>query len=133
MAKKIVYHGTVETDPPHLHGFPFHAGTKRAAQERIDDEISHGISVDKPTRVTASYHAYEINDAAPISKRTWEDPMFYSSEAKAVPEHKENRIYPYKNEREDGGSISYVVPSSFVGNHVKHLGVQFKEFYDLEP
>lgn len=133
MGKKIVYHGTVENEPPHVHGFPFHAGSKRAAQERIDDEISHGMSVDEPTRVTASYHAYEIDDESPMSKRTWQDPMFYQDERKAVPEHKENRIYPYTNEREDRGSTSYVIPSSFVGKHVKHLGVQFKEFYDLEP
>lgn len=133
MPRKIVYHGTVESDPPHLLGFPFHAGTKKAAQERIDDEISHGISVDEPTRVAASYHAYEISDEAPMSRRTWEDPMFYKNEQRAVPEHKENRIYPYKNEREDRGATSYVIPSSFVGKHVKHLGTQFTEYYDLEP
>lgn len=133
MPRQIVYHGTVESDPPHLQGVPFHAGTRQAAQERIDDEISYGISVDEPKRVTASYHAYEISDDAPMSKRTWQDPMFHQDAKKAVPEHKENRIYPYTNEREDRGSTSYVIPSSFVGRHVQHLGVQFKEFYDLEP
>lgn len=133
MPRRIVYHGTVENEPPHTQGVPFHAGTRQAAQERIDDEIQHGIYVESPQRVTASYHAYEIDDDAPMSKRTWQDPMFYQDERKAVPEHKENRIYPYTNEREDRGSTSYVIPSSFVGRHVRHLGVQFKEFYDLKP
>jgi hypothetical protein len=43
-----------------------------------------------------------------------------------VPEFNEKRIYPYKNVREDRGSTSYVIPSGFVGKHVKHLGVQFQ-------
>jgi len=133
MAKKIVYHGTVEGQPPHEYGAPFHAGTLQAAKDRLDDEISHGMYVDAPTRVTASIHAYEIGEGAPMSRRTWEDPMFYNNENRAVPEHKENRIYPYTNDREDRDSVSYVIPSSFVGKHVKHLGVQFQDFYDLEP
>lgn len=126
MAKKIVYHGTIEGKAPHEHGYPFHAGTQRAASERLDDEISHGMDWDpentgKPSIGVGQVHAYEISDKAPTSRRTWQDPMFAEDETQAVPEHKQNRIYPYKNEREDRGSTSFVIPSSFVGGHVKHL------------
>jgi hypothetical protein len=126
---KIVYHGTVEGKAPHEHGYPFHAGTFRAANDRLDDEISHGVDWDpegtgKSQVGIGQIHSYEISDSAPTSKRLWEDPMFYENENRAVPEHKQNRIYPYKNEREDRDSTSYVIPSGFVGNHVKHLNTQ---------
>jgi hypothetical protein len=130
---KIVYHGTLSNEAPHEHGFPFHAGTLRAANDRIDDEISHGTDWDSVDRVGISLHAYEINDDAPMSRRVWDDPMFAENEENAVPEHKENRIYRYKNAIEDRGAISYVIPSSFVGKHVKHLGVQFEKFIDVTP
>jgi len=128
---RIVYHGTVESDAPHTYGFPFHAGSLRAAQERLDDELSHGIDTDETPVVTASIHAYDVDESAPTSRRVWQDPMFYEDERRAVPEHKENRIYPYKNAREDRDSTSYVIPSSFVGKHVKHLGVQFQQVHDF--
>lgn len=127
--KRIVYHGTAESDPPHTHGMPFHAGTLRSAQDRIDDELSHGIDRDEIPVVNTTIHAYEVAENAPMSKRVWEDPMFYQNERRAVPEHKENRIYPYINAREDRGSVSYVVPSSFVGRHVTYLGPQFQQTF----
>jgi hypothetical protein len=128
MAKRIVYHGTIEGKAPHEHGYPFHAGTYRAANDRLDDEMQHtdwnweGNGV--PSLSVGQIHAYEISDKAPTSRRTWEDPMFYNNESRAVPENSQTRIYPYKNEREDRGSTSFVVPSAFVGNHVKHLNTQ---------
>ena len=127
MASKIVYHGTLSEEAPHEHGYPFHAGTSRAANERLDDEIQNGVDWGEATRGVASIHAYEVSDTAPTSRRVWQDPMFGEDENKFVPEHKENRIYPYKNDREDRGSTSYVIPSNFVGKHVKHLGVQFQQ------
>jgi hypothetical protein len=124
---KIVYHGTLSDEPPHTYGEPFHAGTLRAASERLDDEISHGVDWDEVGTATAKIHKYEISDTAPISRKMWDDPMFYSEEGGLpVPEHKQNRIYPYVNSREDVNNPSYVIPSQFVGNHVKHLGVQFE-------
>lgn len=124
---KIVYHGTIGSTAPHTWGEPFHAGTLQAADDRLDDEISHGVDWDEFGGVgISSIHAYEISDTAPTSKRTWEDPMFYENENRAVPEHKQNRIYPYTNAREHKGSTSYVIPSEFVGKQVKHLGVQFQ-------
>lgn len=128
MSKKIVYHGTLSDEAPHTYGYPFHAGTLRAADDRVADEESYGVDWDEAGAGVASVHAYEVSDTAPTSKKTWEDPMYFENEKTAVPEHKENRIYPYKNMREDKGSTSYVIPSSFVGNHVKHLGIQFQWF-----
>jgi hypothetical protein len=59
----------------------------------------------------------------------WSDPLNENhDDPPIVPEYSQKRIYPYKNEREDKGSTSYVVPSNFVGNHVKHLGIQFQHF-----
>jgi len=123
---KVAYHGTVSGEAPHVHGYPFHAGTFEAANARLDDELENGVDWDpegtgKPQIGIGQIHAYEISDDAPTSKRVWEDPMFYENEDRAVPEHKENRIYPYKNAIEDKGSTSYVIPAAFVGNHVKHL------------
>lgn len=135
--KKIVYHGTLSEGAPHTYGGTFHAGTMRAADDRLDDEISHGVDWGAAGVGIASIHAYEISKNAPTSRRTWGDPdvgflrATHEREGEdapppEVPEHKENRIYPYKNMREDRGSTSYVIPSGFVGNHVKHLGKQFQ-------
>lgn len=125
MAKRIVYHGTTTEEPPHKHGYPFHAGSRKAAYDRLDDEVNNGFywEDDEPEVLVGQVHAYEISDKAPTSRRTWEDPDFHDV-SKSVPEHKENRIYPYTNKYEDKGSTSYVVPSKFVGNHVKHLSTE---------
>lgn len=132
---KIVYHGTFSAEPPHQYGGTFHAGTLRATDDRSADQLSAG-EVEAPA--IRRVHAYEISDSAPTSKRVWGDPDVGFLRASwerdgedgpppaEVPEHKENRIYPYKNIREDRGSTSYVIPSGFVGTHVKHLGVQFQ-------
>lgn len=126
---KIVYHSTLSEKAPHEYGYPFHAGTNKAANDRLDDEIEHGMDWDpegtgKAQVGIGQIHAYEISDDAPTSRRVWEDPMFSENESKAVPEGSQTRIYPYKNEREDKGSTSYVIPAAFVGNHVKHLNTQ---------
>lgn len=115
---KIVYHGTFSDEPPHEYGGTFHAGTLWAAEDRLRDaEEIGGI---------ATIHGYEISDDAPTSKKGWRDPLSNNRD-KRVPEYKRNRIYPYVNEWEDSGSTSYVIPTEFVGKHVKHLGPQFKE------
>jgi len=121
---KIVYHGTYEGSPPHRWGEPFHAGTMKATDDRSYDQVMGG-EVSAPA--IRQLHAYEISDDAPMSKRVWADPDEWTHDT--VPEHKGNRIYPYKNMREDRGSISYVIPSNFVGNHVKHLGIQFQAVF----
>ena len=124
---KIVYHGTFSEDAPHAYGGTFHAGSMRATDDRSADQITHG-EIEEPA--IRQVHAYEISDDAPMSRRTWGDPDdFIDENTTAVPEHKENRIYPYSNAREDRGSTSYVIPSGFVGKHVKHLGVQFQGFH----
>ena len=122
---KIVYHGTASEHPPHMYGEPFHAGTLTAAYDRMDDESMNGM-LDEPTQ---RIHKYEISDDAPTSRRIWSDPLNENhDDPPIVPEYSQKRIYPYKNEREDKGSTSYVIPSSFVGKHVKHLGIQFQHF-----
>ena len=122
--KKVVYHGTLERQAPHEHGYPFHAGTLKAANDRLDDEMESGVDWDPegtgtPQIGVGQVHAYEISDNAPTSRRVWEDPKFETN--KSVPEHSQTRVYPYKNAVEDKGSTSYVIPAAFVGNHVKHL------------
>lgn len=117
---KIVYHGTFSGKAPHEHGEPFHAGSMAATDDRAADQLMAG-EVEEPA--IRQVHGYEISDDAPMSRHTWSDPDAGSN---VVPEHKDNRIYPYKNDREDRGSTSYVIPSGFVGKHVKHLGVQFQ-------
>lgn len=126
---KIVYHGTLSDQPPHEYGQPFHAGTLQAANDRLDDEISHGVDWDEVPVGIATIHKYEVAEKTPMSRRTWDDPMFPAGEPNStpVPEHKTNRIYSYVNSREDINNPSYVIPSNFVGGHVKHLGVQFQQ------
>jgi len=122
---KIVYHGTHSEEAPHTYGEPFHAGTIAAAYDRLADESMNGM-LEAPT---SRIHKYEIADDAPTSRGTWADPMDdYSDGPTVVPEYNQKRIYPYKNAREDRGSTSYVIPSDFVGKHVKHLGIQFQHF-----
>lgn len=125
--KKIVYHGTFSEKAPHEYEQEtFHAGTLRSTEDRLEDEASHGIDFSEVATPIWTVHKYEISDEAPMSRRMWSDPMFPNTNAIEVPEYKTNRIYPYKNAREDRGSTSYVIPSNFVGGPVKHLGVQFK-------
>lgn len=122
---KIIYHGTLSDQPPHEYDQPtFHAGTRQAASDRLDDEISHGVDWDEVPIGVASVHAYEVSPNTPKSRKIWDDPMSYDT---PVPEHKSNRVYPYLNSREDINNLSYVVPTGFVGSHVKHLGVQFQQ------
>jgi hypothetical protein len=124
---KIVYHGTFGEHAPHEYGENFHAGTIRATEDRAADQMMGG-EVEAPA--IRQLHAYEISDDAPMSKRVWADPDDYPDTGpNVVPEYNEKRIYPYKNSREDRGSISYVIPHNFVGKHVKHLGVQFQGLY----
>lgn len=123
---KIVYHGTFSDAPPHdWFQDTFHAGTMRSTDDRSADQIMGG---EIETPAIRRVHAYEISDSAPMSRREWSDPdvVVKGDYSPNVPEHKTNRIYPYKNLREDYGSTSYVIPSGFVGKHVKHLGVQFQ-------
>lgn len=114
---RIVYHGTFAEKAPHEYDQPtFHVGTRKAAEERLAEaEELGGI---------ATIYAYEIGDKAPTSRQSWEDPL---DRWNPVPEHRTGRIYPYTNIGEDEGSTSYVIPTKFVGNHVKHLGPQFQE------
>jgi hypothetical protein len=116
---KIVYHGTFSDEAPHEYTETFHAGSARAAHERLDEaEEQGGI---------ATVHGYEISDDAPMSRMVWADPYDYPDTGpNVVPEFNQKRIYPYKNSVEDKGSTSYVIPSIFVGNQVKHLGPQFQ-------
>ena len=111
-----VYHSTFSDKAPHEHGDTFHAGTIRAAWDRLDESTEQGGIV--------RYHQYAISRNAPFSKKLWEDPI-HPNKAKRVPEDKNSRVHAYTNEVEDPGSRSYVIPSNFVGNHVKHLGPQF--------
>ena len=122
---KIVYHGTHSDEAPHAYGEPFHAGTLNAAYDRLEDEQTNGIMEAPTSRI----HKYEIADSAPTSRAVWNDPLDEDGDGpNFVPEYNQKRIYPYKNTREDKGSTSYVIPSDFVGNHVKHLGIQFQHF-----
>jgi len=128
---KIVYHGTFSEYPPHEYEQgTFHAGTIEATEQRLEDEMGHGVDI--PDMPVWSVHKYEISEGAPMSRRTWSDPIIgisrhnYEGAPPPVPEHGTNRIYPYTNIREDRGSTSYVIPSNFVGGHVKYLGTQFR-------
>jgi hypothetical protein len=129
---KIVYHATHSDEAPHAYGEPFHAGTLNAAYDRLEDEQSNGMLAEMMLNkewATSRIHKYEIADNAPTSRGTWADPLDdYRDGPTVVPEYSQKRIYPYKNTREDRGSTSYVIPSDFVGNHVKHLGIQFQHF-----
>jgi hypothetical protein len=116
------YHSTFSDKAPHEYGGTFHVGTLRAAWDRLDESTEQGGIV--------RYHQYAIHRDAPLSKKLWEDPI-HPNKAKRVPEDKTSRIHAYTNEVEDPGSRSYVIPSNFVGTHVKHLGPQFNEGQEL--
>lgn len=120
---KIVYHGTFSDQPPHMYGETFHAGTLLSTDDRAADQIDAG-EVEVPA--IRQVHKYQITDRAPMSKVLREDPMFFKDPGMAVPEDRTDKIYPYVNAREDRGSASYVIPSSFVGDRVKYMGLQFQ-------
>jgi hypothetical protein len=133
---KIVYHGTYSAEPPHKYEGTFHVGTLQAAHDRLADEEETAVYGETRPAAIARVHKYEISDEAPTSRRTWDDPLTgtgaweMDDEAPKyypVPESgSRKRIYPYENIREDKGSISYIVPSAFVGESVKYLGQQFQ-------
>lgn len=132
--RRIVYHGTLTGKAPHMvYGNQmFHAGTKEAALDRILHTIeSEEFKQEDPkTDVyvpgSAQIHAYEIQESAPISKRVFGDP----TDDNPVPEGNIRKIHRYKNEVEDYGSTSLVIPTKFVGGHVRHLGPQFSNNLD---
>lgn len=118
---KIVYHGTFSDQPPHSYDQDtFHAGSEKSAYDRLTEaEEVGGI---------ATVHAYEVSNDAPMSKEKWADPLEWrTSDYPEVPENDISKIHSYNNAVEDKGSTSYVIPRTFVGKHVKHLGPQFKE------
>lgn len=116
---KIVYHGTFSHKPPHEYGGTLHAGTERSAHDRLKEALDWGG--------IATIHAYEISDDAPMSRRVSLDPIYKNTDSGVVPNNPKKKIYPYFNAVEDPGSVSYAIPSGFVGGHVKHLGPQFQE------
>jgi hypothetical protein len=127
---RIVYHGTWSGGAPHEYEAPFHAGTMQATDDRAYDQVMAG---EVPENSIKQVHAYEISKTAPISRTLYNDPDAVAKDGypapRRVPQDREDKIYRYKNIREDRGSTSYVIPAHFVGNHVKHLGVQFQRFH----
>jgi hypothetical protein len=131
MPKNIVYHGTFSDKPPHEYEQErfgtFHAGTIEAAKQRLADKIEHG-DWSMHHRGTPEFgstkggigtiHAYEISGKTPA---TIADEGFEESNT--------SQVQPYTNHLEDVGSLSFVIPISFVGNSVKYLGPQFQELY----
>jgi hypothetical protein len=51
----------------------------------------------------------------------WEGTSFDSPEAEGY-QKDSNLVLPYRNEQEDRGSVSFVVPKNRVGNGVEYLG-----------
>lgn len=117
-----------------MYGDTFHAGTLDSTDDRLaattpaPGAVMNDVAYQGSSAIPVwTVHKYEIADDAPMSRRIWDDPSTANEDlGMPVPEHKTNRIYPYVNTWEDLHSTSYVVPSDFVGTHVKHLGEQFK-------
>lgn len=135
MPRKIVYHGTYSEKPPHLYKQPtFHVGTAGAAVSRLNN-VSEGWGTARggvPAYSTGTIHAYEVAEDAPTSRKVWGDPV----ENDAAPENNTKRIYRYTNTVErwdDDVSESMVIPTKFVGKHVKYLGAQFTGYTPPNP
>lgn len=132
MPRKIVYHGTYSEKPPHLYDQPtFHAGDEKTALSRLANVSDwSGTSRGRiPAGSEGTVHAYEVSETAPMSRRVWNDPM----DDNPAPEENTKRIYRYKNIGERGKDVSMVIPTKFVGEHVKYLGTQFTGYKPANP
>jgi hypothetical protein len=139
MAKKIVYHGTWSDKPPHEYDKPFHAGTERAAHDRL----SSGEGIPEGMGWMQTVHAYEIDDKD-VEPTLYSDPHYgdtYSNiwKEKTPPHTRKapetpNRIVKYLNDHEDRGSTSYLIPrSAYEEGRVRHMGVQFQDIDHTDP
>lgn len=124
---KIVYHGTLSGKAPHEVDQPyFHAGTKESALDRLLHKSETTTETGEYSPGSGQVHAYEVEDTAPTSNRVFGDPM----DRNPVPEGNIKKIHRYVNALENEGSTSMVIPTKFVGSHVRHLGVQFSDNLD---
>lgn len=133
----IVYHGTWTGRHPHIVADNvFHAGTRKAALDRLRDNMPRNPK-------QAEIHKYEINPNA-VSMLTYSDPEFHPSWVSPTAGHAVNssssalhvnagiigtKAKKYINLIEDKGSTSYQIPTQLVKTGmVKHLGVQFEGY-----
>jgi len=129
---KIVYHGTWSPKPPHEYDSSFHAGTKKAAQERLES----GEGIPDGYGYFQAVHRYEVPEEL-ISKKTYSDPhpgdtYHEVTKGKSLPHlpDESDTVSQYINDHEDRGQRSYVIPSHLVhSGMVKHLGAQ----WDIDP
>ena len=146
-----IYHASPSKTPPHvLQGLrqssmpTFHAGTLDAALERAafqtktthdehyEDLSEQGIADDNDGPDYEKYmHVYEIPSREHVSLATFGDPHAAGYDEERNPEHIEgwevnqrrtDKANKYRNEWEDKGSTSFVVPAQLVRTgKIRHL------------
>ena len=142
-----VYHGRWNSlyslgqeELPHEVGKTFHAGTRRAALQRISDTIPRD-----PSKSQATIYKYELHPkdvsmlryTDSVYRKEWGDDKrikeAYSPELNVeglyIQSDAGNKAKQYTNLAEDKGSTSYRIPSNLVSlGKVRHLGVQFEGY-----
>lgn len=137
MSRQFTYvaHGTLSPVPPHEieKGDPnFHVGTTRSAHVRLAQYGDHpryshiyrihrdalapvvfGDDLNRPESLDEPLQG--------IQQGLWEGIPHTSKEAEGFIKSS-NLVLPYRNEQEDRGSVSFVVPKNRIGAGVEYLG-----------
>jgi hypothetical protein len=136
MSRQFTYvsHGTLSHIPPHeLEGSEeFHVGTQSSAHTRMAQygnahRYNHVYRISRDAMspvVFGDYLNRPENLDEPMSgvqPSLWENTAFNSPEAEKY-QKDSNLVLPYRNQQEDRGSVSFVVPKGRVGNGVEYLG-----------
>ena len=139
----IVYHGRWNSlrslgmeELPHEARDTFHAGTRRAALQRIRDTTPRDPSNSQPTIYKYELHPKDVSMVRytdSIYKKEWGDETgikeAHSPQLDVEQGDPGGKAKQYTNLAEDSGSTSYRIPSNLVTlGKVRHLGVQFEGY-----
>lgn len=136
MSRQFTYvaHGTKSFIPPHeLEGEDaFHAGTTASAHSRMvqvggGHRYNHIYRISRDAMSPVAFGDYlnrPQNLEEPlqgVQEGLFESVPFNSSDAEEY-QKKSNLVLPYRNQEEDQGSISFLIPKGRLGSGVEYLG-----------
>jgi hypothetical protein len=136
MSRQFTYvmHGTQTHIPPHVkeEGEPsFHAGTSASADSRMafnaPYHFKHLYRIHRDAVDPTVFGDYMEEGSYEKGMKGLQTGLFETIpfNSKEATEHhkKSGLVLPYRNNQEDRGSISFLVPKSRIGNGVEYLGM----------
>ena len=147
---QFVVHGSSSAIPPHrlpdenvqmwnyktsnVHPSSFHAGTIQSAIDRASGDYLHVYEVPRESMdpIIRGDNGPPVREArknaalSGVQTQLFEDVPLYHPEIAKNAESDNPLVLPYRNNMEDLGSLSYVIPKKMVGNGVRYLGTGWR-------